>query len=50
MIADNDNRLYTVNLATGVATGLGSLPPSSTQGPMDLAARGVNPRRRSVRK
>jgi hypothetical protein len=50
MIVDNDNRLYTVNLSTGAVTALGFLPLSTTQGPMDLAARGANPRRRSARK
>jgi hypothetical protein len=50
MIVDNDNALYTVNLATGAATRRGLLPASTTQGPMDLAAPGPTPRRRSVKK
>ena len=50
MIVDNTNTLYTVNLTTGTATALGSLPPSTTQGPLDLAAPGPTPKRRSVRK
>jgi hypothetical protein len=49
MIVDNDNRLYTLNLNTGTATSLGLLPATTTQGPMDLAAPGPNPKRRSVR-
>jgi hypothetical protein len=49
-IFDNDNSLYTVNLSTGVATLRGSLPSSTTQGPMDLAAPGPDLKRRSVRK
>jgi hypothetical protein len=49
LIVDNDNKLYTVNLATGQATNLGLLPTSTTQGPMDIAAPGPYPKRRSVR-
>lgn len=49
MIVDNDNRLYTLNLDTGAATSLGLLPATTTQGPMDLAAPGPYPKRRSVR-
>jgi hypothetical protein len=50
LIVDNDNKLFTVNLATGVTTSLGLLPTSTTQGPMDVAAPGPLPKRRSVRK
>jgi hypothetical protein len=49
LIVDNDNKLYTVNLANGQATTLGLLPTSTTQGPMDIAAPGPYPKRRSVR-
>ena len=49
MIVDNNNQLYTVNLNTGAATSLGQLPATTTQGPMDLAAPGPYPKRRSVR-
>jgi hypothetical protein len=48
-IFDNDNRLYTVNLNTGVATSLGLLPTSTTHGPMDIAAPGPQPKRHAVR-
>ena len=38
-ITDNNDTLYTINLATGAATAVGTLP-SPAQGPMDLAAPG----------
>jgi hypothetical protein len=44
------DRIRLVNLATGTATRRGLLPASTTQGPMDLAAPGPSPRRRSARK
>jgi hypothetical protein len=39
-VMDNNDTLYTINLATGAATAVGTLP-SPAQGPMDIAAPGA---------